>query len=370
MNQSLEVQTQLVSAQTQLNELTSVQNTLKAELTRARAASAQAKTYSLAFDDSIVTNFETDLGNLTEKTDVVRVRVTALQVSIGQKLTDQGFQVGLLSVVNCYQLNLRYQAVIWQTCDTVYNPMAKSMRYCLTIFVLLVVADWVRRWLRPSEDEKRSSASTFAMHNRKDKGYLGRKFKSRASSSVHPADEAGHSKDAAIADLATIIVQQAHEGGGAAPTPVSTQPSAEAGAGAGAGAGAAAGVGAGQGHDDHVDSADDIDNLLDEIVADDVDAILGDGSVGSAAATTAVVETPTPDATGEPEPETVADASASGEAVPGSAAAEQPLPPPAEPAAQPAPAGGTDGTGEGTAETAPTATSAAAASAATSESTV
>jgi len=79
--------------------------------------------------------------------------ITHLSASIGSNMTTLGFDSGLLSVLNCYSLNLRYNAVIWQMCDHVYNPMALSLEFCLTIFFMLVLTDWIRRWLRPTSDE-------------------------------------------------------------------------------------------------------------------------------------------------------------------------------------------------------------------------
>ena len=38
-------------------------------------------------------------------------------------MTQLGFDSGLLSVLNCYSLNLRYNAVLWQMVRTAYLEM-------------------------------------------------------------------------------------------------------------------------------------------------------------------------------------------------------------------------------------------------------
>jgi len=139
------VEAQMANAQTQLLELDKVVVSTEDAITRLQKNPSTA---------ALADPYKADLAALKWQGNELKLTIGLLNVSIGQDLTDMGFQSGLLSSLHCYQLNLRYNAVIWQVCDTVYNPLAQSMEYCLAIFILLVVVDWVRRWLRPTREQK------------------------------------------------------------------------------------------------------------------------------------------------------------------------------------------------------------------------
>lgn len=147
------VETQMGNAGEQLTNLDTVIADINAKIDQSKALKDSGPQDNPAIEARLQALYQ-DLAALTYQASTLKISVSALNISIGQDLTDMGFQSGLLSSLHCYQLNLRYQAVIWQVCDTVYNPLAQSMEYCLVIFILLIVVDWIRRWLRPTREAK------------------------------------------------------------------------------------------------------------------------------------------------------------------------------------------------------------------------
>lgn len=63
--------------------------------------------------------------------------------------TQQGMTDGLFSVVNCYQVNTRYQATINMLCGKFFETLAMTVEYLLVAAVFMVVVEFCKRWMRP-----------------------------------------------------------------------------------------------------------------------------------------------------------------------------------------------------------------------------
>lgn len=63
--------------------------------------------------------------------------------------TEQGMTDGLFSVVNCYQVNTRYQATINMLCGKFFETLAMTVEYLLVAAVFMVVVEFCKRWMRP-----------------------------------------------------------------------------------------------------------------------------------------------------------------------------------------------------------------------------
>lgn len=144
-NQSAEVLKSIDTANAQLSQLSILEDTL--------TKASDECVVPVPCSPDMKKGFKIDAANLKSNRLDLQKAISDLRFSIGSNMTQLGFDSGLLSVLNCYSLNLRYNAVLWQMCDDVYNPMALSLEFCLTIFFMLVLTDWIRRWLRPTSDE-------------------------------------------------------------------------------------------------------------------------------------------------------------------------------------------------------------------------
>ena len=63
--------------------------------------------------------------------------------------TKQGMTDGLFSVVQCYQVNARYQAVVNMLCSQFFDTIAMTVEYLLVAGVFMVIVEFCKRWMRP-----------------------------------------------------------------------------------------------------------------------------------------------------------------------------------------------------------------------------
>jgi len=61
----------------------------------------------------------------------------------------QGMTKGLFSVVQCYQVNARYQAVVNMLCTEFFDTIAMTVEYLLVAGIFMVVVEFCKRWMRP-----------------------------------------------------------------------------------------------------------------------------------------------------------------------------------------------------------------------------
>merc|ERR1712166_1221519 len=97
--------------------------------------------------------FEEDAAAMKAQMASLRVPFYALVESItGRKdgVTDvdipkQGMQDGLFKIVNCYQVNSRYQAVIGMMCGQFFETIAMTVEYLLVAGVFMVIVEFCKR---------------------------------------------------------------------------------------------------------------------------------------------------------------------------------------------------------------------------------
>jgi hypothetical protein len=103
----------------------------------------------------------------------------------------QGMTSGLFSVVQCYQVNSRYQAVVNMLCSQFFDTLAMTVEYLLVAGVLMVVVEFCKRWMRPYNQEyEKGNAVTPVGEDRWDvaKGRSSNKI-NRANGSIRPSSE-------------------------------------------------------------------------------------------------------------------------------------------------------------------------------------
>lgn len=69
--------------------------------------------------------------------------------SLNAAIPDQGMTDGVFSLVQCYQVNTRYHAVIGLVCGQFVGTMAMTLEYLLAAVSLMVAAEIGKRMLRP-----------------------------------------------------------------------------------------------------------------------------------------------------------------------------------------------------------------------------
>ena len=65
--------------------------------------------------------------------------------------TTQGYDAGALSVLQCYQINVRYRAAMNQLCGKVYPTVGATFELMMAATILMILMDVCRRLLRPTQ---------------------------------------------------------------------------------------------------------------------------------------------------------------------------------------------------------------------------
>jgi len=100
-------------------------------------------------------NFYTDKTNVDAAVDAIALAVGQLTVSLSgntsmpSSIPAQGMTDGMFSIVQCYQVNARYQAVIGMMCGQFFETIAMTLEYLLVAGVLMVIVEFCKRLMRP-----------------------------------------------------------------------------------------------------------------------------------------------------------------------------------------------------------------------------
>lgn len=103
----------------------------------------------------IYDNFFVDQTNVDAAVDGISLRLEELTLSLAgttympSSVPAQGMTDGMFSVVQCYQVNARYQAVIGMMCGQFFETIAMTLEYLLVAGVLMVIVEFCKRLMRP-----------------------------------------------------------------------------------------------------------------------------------------------------------------------------------------------------------------------------
>lgn len=65
----------------------------------------------------------------------------------------QGVTTGVAKVVNCYQLNTRYNALVNMFCGTLFGTLAQTIEFLMAASILMVFIQLARRLARPADED-------------------------------------------------------------------------------------------------------------------------------------------------------------------------------------------------------------------------
>lgn len=66
---------------------------------------------------------------------------------------NQGMTEGFFSIMQCYQMNARYHAMINLFCTDAFTSLAQTLELLIASLVLMVIVEWMKRLARPYKEE-------------------------------------------------------------------------------------------------------------------------------------------------------------------------------------------------------------------------
>ena len=82
---------------------------------------------------------------------VLQTAADAMDATFSGSMTPQGVDSGALSVLQCYQLNVRYRAAMNQLCGKVYPTIGMTFELLAAATVMMLLMDVLARMLRPTQ---------------------------------------------------------------------------------------------------------------------------------------------------------------------------------------------------------------------------